>query len=464
METTVAWPFPIPTTLPTTAFPVIPTSTGHGDEHGHEEEEEHEEGEEHEEEEHHDEEEHGEEESVAIDLDQSRFSLRGELIDPFDFLKSLELDFAFGDYRHVEFEGDETGTVYERDGYELRLTGVHNPIGEFTGAYGFQAKVDDFSSMGAEAFIPSSETSQYGLFIIERLNQHWGAWEFGGRVESVELDPEDSSLEKRSFETLNGSVGFVRKIDESSAFSANLVFAERAPNASEIYAFGPHVGTQTFEIGKASIDEEFSTSLDLTYRLTAGTITGEVSAFYSDFTNYIYLQFLDHEEVESIYGEDFDTEGLNVFRATTADAKFYGFEVDLRYHIVDEADQAMHLDLIYDQTRATNATLGTNMPRIPVRRLGLRYEYQNNDWLFGLEGRWHDEASHLAPNALPTDSYTLWNADVRYRIRASETVTVDLFAAAHNLGDEEARPHTSFLKDLAPMPGRNVRLGVRTRF
>ena len=47
-----------------------------------------------------------------------------------------------------------------------------------------------------------------------------------------------------------------------------------------------------------------------------------------------------------------------------------------------------------------------------VRRLGLRYEYQNHDWLFGLEGRWHDEASHLAPNALPTDSYTLWNADV----------------------------------------------------
>ena len=390
--------------------------------------------------------------------------MRGELTDPFEFLKSLELDLALGDYRHVEFEGDETGTVYERDGYELRLTGVHNPVGDFTGAFGFQAKVEDFSAVGAEAFIPSSETSQYGLFIIERLNQSWGAWEFGGRVESVEIDPNDTSLEKRNFETLNGSVGFVRRIDENSAFSANLVFAERAPNATEIYAFGPHVGTQTFEIGKASIDEEFSTSLDLTYRLTAGAITGEVSAFYSDFANYIYLQFLDHEDVESIYGEDFDTEGLNAFRATASDAKFYGFEVDLRYHIVDEADQAMHLDLIYDQTRATNETFDNNMPRIPVRRLGLRYEYQNNDWLFGLEGRWHDEASHLAPNALPTDSYTLWNADVRYRIRASETVTVDLFAAAHNLGDEEARPNTSFLKDLAPMPGRNLRLGVRTSF
>lgn len=435
---------------------------GHEDEHGHEEEE-HEEGEEHEEEEHHDEDEHGEEESVAINLDQSRFSLRGELIDPVNFLESLELDLSLGDYRHIEQEGDEVGTVFDRDGYELRLTGVHSPIGDFTGAFGFQAKVDDFSAIGEEAFIPSSETTQYGIFIMERLNQNWGAWEFGGRLESVDIDPVDPSLESRSFDTLNASVGFVRRIDESSAFSANLVFAERAPNATEIYAFGPHIGTQSFEIGKASIDEEFSTSLDLSYRLTAGAITGEVTAFYSDFANYIYMRFLDREDVEAMYGE-LDTEGLNVFMATAADAKFYGFEVDLRYHLLDDVDRAMHVDLIYDQTRATNESFGTDMPRIPTRRLGLRYEYETSTWLFGVEGRWHDEASNLAPNALPTDSYTLWNADVRYRIRATDTTTVDLFAIATNLGDEEARPNTSYLKDLAPMPGRSVRLGVRTSF
>ena len=102
------------------------------------------------------------------------------------------------------------------------------------------------------------------------------------------------------------------------------------------------------------------------------------------------------------------------------------------------------------------------MPRIPVRRLGLRYEYQNNDWLFGLEGRWHDEASHLAPNALPTDSYTsgtLTYATVFELLRQS----LSIFAAAHNLGDEEARPHTSFLKT-----GSDARTqfetGVRTSF
>ena len=433
---------------------------GHGDEH-----DEHEEGE-HEGEEEHEEEEHGhgeEEESVFIDLDQSRIALRGELIDPVDFLESLEIDLTFGDYRHREFEGEGVGTTYDRDGYELRLTGVHSPIGDLAGAFGFHAKVDDFAAVGEEAFIPSSETSQYGIFAMERLNQNWGAWEFGARLESIDIDPVDSALSDRSFDTINASAGFVRRLDESSVVSANLVYAERAPNASELFAFGPHVGTRTFEIGDATLGKESSTSLDLSYRLTSGKVTGEITTFYSDFSDYVFLQFLDHEAVEDAYG-GLDTDGLSVFRATAADAKFYGFEVDLRFHLLDEADRGMHLDLVYDQTRATNESFNTNLPRIPARRLGLRYEYILGPWVMGVNGRWHDSVSHLGPNELPTDSYTLWGADLRYRMFVSDTATVDLFVVGTNLSDEEARPHTSFLKDLAPLPGRSFRLGVRTTF
>jgi len=41
---------------------------------------------------------------------------------------------------------------------------------------------------------------------------------------------------------------------------------------------------------------------------------------------------------------------------------------------------------------------------------------------------------------------------------------VTVFAEAKNLTDEEAREHVSFLKDIAPMPGRNFRVGVAYRF
>ena len=41
---------------------------------------------------------------------------------------------------------------------------------------------------------------------------------------------------------------------------------------------------------------------------------------------------------------------------------------------------------------------------------------------------------------------------------------ITVFADAHNLTDEEAREHTSFLKDIAPLPGRNLRVGVTYAF
>ena len=416
----------------------------------------------HEEEEDGDKEEH-EEESVSIDLDQSRFSLRGELLEPTDFLESVELQFGYGDYNHMELEGQEIGTIFNRDGYELRLTGVHRPFGDLTGAVGLQIKDESFSAIGEEAFIPSNGLANYGLFIVERLTREWGAWELGGRLETVKVDPDDAILKERRFTTGNASAGFFRRVSDVAAISANLTYAERAPNASELLAFGPHIGTKSFEIGDVSLGKESSTNLDISYRLTAGKVTGELTAFYSDFSDFIYLQFLDRESAENAHGE-LDTEGLNIFRANATDAQFYGFEVDLRFRIIDETDRAAHFDLLVDQTRATNRRFNSNLPRIPTRRIGGRYEYEAGPWLLGIEGRWHDSASHLAPNELPSDSYFLWGADARYRFQETDSVTIDLFAVGTNLGDEEARPHTSFLKGIAPMPGRSIKFGLLTSF
>jgi len=47
---------------------------------------------------------------------------------------------------------------------------------------------------------------------------------------------------------------------------------------------------------------------------------------------------------------------------------------------------------------------------------------------------------------------------------AFEDPNVMLFLRGTNLGDEEARRHSSPLKDIAPLPGRSVQLGVRLDF
>lgn len=73
------------------------------------------------------------------------------------------------------------------------------------------------------------------------------------------------------------------------------------------------------------------------------------------------------------------------------------------------------------------------------------------------------EQDRIAPFARPTDGYVLRNASVGYRIFAGRSV-LDLVLRGTNLTDEDARVHTSFLKDLVPLPGRDFRLNARLTF
>jgi len=41
---------------------------------------------------------------------------------------------------------------------------------------------------------------------------------------------------------------------------------------------------------------------------------------------------------------------------------------------------------------------------------------------------------------------------------------LEAFARANNLLDEEIREHASFLKDIAPMGGRSLMIGLRGEF
>lgn len=413
------------------------------------------------------EQEHGEEEeSVVIDLKKQHFSFRAEWINPIDFFESVELDLGYGDYQHTELEGTaearEIGTQFFRDGFDLRLVGIHAPLEDLTGAWGIQVKDETFDAVGEEAFIPTNDLSSYALFAVERLQTNWGAIEFGGRIETQSIRPNDNSLGESDDTTYNLSVGTVTRMQDDSIFATNLAYNQRAPNAAELFAFGPHAGTQSFEIGDANLDIEASVNAEVSWRKSVGFITGEVTAYYSDFQNFIYLEQLDEKTFESLFpGEDSD--GLDILISEAVDAEFYGLELDLSFHIIDTQDQRLHFSILMDQTRATNQTDNTNLPRIPTRRIGARLDYETGPWTMGIGARYHDKARYLAPDESPSENYTLAEADITYRIEVGAT-TIDLFAIGRNLTDEEARPHTSFVKNLVPLPGRNIEVGARLFF
>ena len=73
------------------------------------------------------------------------------------------------------------------------------------------------------------------------------------------------------------------------------------------------------------------------------------------------------------------------------------------------------------------------------------------------------EVDEVAEFETATDSYNMLSANLVYgwMMGAGE---FELFLKGNNLLDEEQRAHTSFLKDVAPLPGINITFGLRGRF
>ena len=74
---------------------------------------------------------------------------------------------------------------------------------------------------------------------------------------------------------------------------------------------------------------------------------------------------------------------------------------------------------------------------------------------------YHDDMTKTAANELPTESYTMINAEASIRFGNDQILA---YVRGTNLSDEDARRHTSPLKDLVPLPGRSLHLGLRWDF
>ena len=70
----------------------------------------------------------------------------------------------------------------------------------------------------------------------------------------------------------------------------------------------------------------------------------------------------------------------------------------------------------------------------------------------------------VAANETTTPGYTLVDAHLAWHRDTPAGHAWEVFVDGSNLLDQEARPHTSFLKDLAPLPGRGIAFGVRAFF
>lgn len=410
---------------------------GHGDHHGHE-------GEEHEQE--------GEEApDVTIDLDQRRLDLEGSWRLGSGGLKGLRGRFGYADYEHEELEGTEVGTRFTNEEWEGRVELQHTLFRALDGSVGLQMRSRDFAASGEEAYVPPSESTTFAAFLFEELAREAVRYQVGARIEGqrvrqLPLNREESHL---GF-SLSGGLNWTLRDQVTLAVSGSR--SVKLPTLEELFSDGPHAATFAYEIGNPELDPETAYSLDATFRVTGDLVRGEVTGFTNLFADFIYQNWTGREE-----------DGLPVLEFRQADASFVGAEAAMEMDLVHRGRHHLLLTGWGDYVRATLRDGDEPLPRIPPLRLGGGVHYDGGVMRAEVGLTRVTSQDRISTFEEETEGYTMLSASLGYRLFAGDLVH-DLVLRGKNLTDTEARNHTSFLKDLAPLPGREISLVYRVHF
>jgi iron complex outermembrane recepter protein len=403
------------------------------------------------------------EEQSFIDLQQTRFSAESMLQRPFAGADSLKVKLANSDYDHTERLQDGTpATNFRNRNTEARIELTHDPLMGWRGTVGVQAENSRFSALSAETgranTVPATGSTAIAAFLVEEKDFGPLRASTGLRVESVSRRPQDGVQPERNFTLVSASVGGLWEFQPGFAAGATLSHAQRAPGIEELYSTGPHESTATFDIGDSGLKKETSRNLELSLQKTRGKLRWKTNLFENRIRNFVYGR-MDGLTVDEAGAPDTDGEFSRRFWSQS-DATIRGAEAEISWN---QTGQGASFRGFADTSRG-RLDDGSNLPLQPATRFGIEAGYRAGAWRGGASLLRARQQDRLAPaETTATPAYTLLDANLSYTVK---TATADWtwFAIAKNLLDEDVRLSTSLLRTVAPQPGRNLVVGVRTTF
>jgi iron complex outermembrane receptor protein len=443
-------------------------------------------------------------EGVYAKMKQDRWQVLGEYNFEQQFISKIATKFSYSDYQHQEIESGVVGTTFTNKSTEARIDLFHQNTAGWQGAWTVHYKTSDFKALGEEAFSPPAQSEMFAIAWLEE--KHFGPvlLQLGARIEQVNLNADDSligfeeqhesltepshndhhetlvSFDQQSFTPISASAGLVWDYQSGYNLGLSLALSQRAASSGELFSFGPHIGTNTFEVGAMfevhqEGDEvhvelaeqvpsvETSLNFDLTFRKFNGDFGYVISAFYNRIDDYYYQHDtgLSFAEEHDHTDEHEDENGLPILVYQQDDVEMYGAEAEFIYQISSAFKTSIFAD--YIRAKLVNKGENSNLPRIPPMRLGAILNYQANSFDSELSVSHYFEQDDIAQLETSTDSYTIVDAHFNYYIDGVGDDLV-LYVKGQNLINEHARVHSSFLKEVAPLPGRNFSVGIRGSF
>jgi iron complex outermembrane receptor protein len=390
---------------------------------------------------------------------QNRYDFDSVVKNPLAGFESARVKAGYTDYHHAELDDGVPATLFSNKSFESRVELTHRPVTSLGlhGTFGVQTENTHFSALSAQGgpdTVPVTHSTTQAAFLVEEWSQGPLRWNAGLRYENVDRKPVGNR--ERSFDLGSGSIGALWPFTKGYSFGATVSYAQRAPATEELYSSGPHDATLTFDVGNPDLRKEISRNVELSLQKTSGLLRWRVNAYRNNVNNFIYGHVTDTSfDEDGNPGGDFRQRLFQQARA-----HIQGAEAEMTWN---QVGMGWNGRVFADTSRGYLDDAG-NLPLQPADRVGAAIGYRQPHWRAGLDwthSRGQDRLASFETSTTP--SYNQVNANLSYTQRL-ENLDLTYFVSAKNLLNEDIRLATSLLKDISPLPGRNVTFGVRAKF
>jgi len=410
-----------------------------------------------------------------IQQSQNRYDLQHETRDPLDGLTAFKFSISNSQYVHNEFDNNGTAqTNWKNDATELRAVLDHQQWLGWKGSVGLQSSTAKLTATdiatGNSDIVPQTVTNSNALFWVEQGRFGNFKNSVGLRYNNVTQNPNQSSvyadqgptgfappaLLNRQFNLMSYSGGSIWEFQKGYGLGASYTVSQRAPNAAELYAFGPHDATATYIIGNSSLSTETSHNFEINLQKTSGLLQGKTNIYRNEFANYIYGYYTGAVASGAGYLD------YPVVISQQANATIKGAEAELTYNWKQSGIGGR----IFGDASQGTFNSGGNLPLQPAPRAGVELAQQINQWEMGATFIHAFEQTRLASFEIgPTPSYNLLNAALSYTEKV-DGVSWTSYLRLTNLLNDTIRYATTpeTVRLYAPQPGRSLMVGLRGAF
>lgn len=402
-------------------------------------------------------------EEIDLRMRRNNYRIRGGFRDLRGAVPRGNFSIDFVNYRHEEIETedgiDEVATNFFNDVFSYRSLLEQANYKNLSGRFGFEGFRRSYLTEGAEQLVEGRvRQHNFAAYVLEELDFNRVAFQFGGRIENNRYRPTNTALyDERDFTGFSGAVGARFQLWQGAAFVTNFTSSYRAPALEELYNFGPHIGTVTFEVGNQNLTRERSNGIEFSLRQNTRRVRFNGSFYYYDIKDFIYLAPQDTDGNGLIDVED----GLPVSAFQQNDSRFIGADLAIDTDFTSYLGAFVNADIVNARLKEIDIPL----PRIPPARIraGLDFRYRGLSVRPEAVFASRKDVDDIFTLETPTAGYTLFNVNGSYVYGMEKYAHIFTFSAT-NLGDRLYRNHQNFIKDILPEQGRNFRLTYTIRF